>query len=72
MNPKIDEKYLKNYEIKISKLFGEKKIRGPIHLYDGNEKHIIKIFKKIKKMTGFFVHGEVITNVCLKVFQKTK
>ena len=49
MNYKFTPQYLKNYEINISNLFHQKKIRAPIHLYDGNEKPIIKIFKKIKK-----------------------
>ena len=49
-----------NFEDKIANLFNQGKIRAPVHLYYGNEKKIIKVFKKIKKMIGFFVLGEAI------------
>jgi len=53
MNLKIHQTLLKkkliDFETKIAKLFNNKKIKAPIHLYFGNEKNIIKIFKKIKK-----------------------
>jgi TPP-dependent pyruvate/acetoin dehydrogenase alpha subunit len=48
-NKTLLEKKLINFETKIGNLFNQKKIKAPIHLYSGNEKHIIKIFKKIKK-----------------------
>lgn len=38
-----------NFETKIANLFNSKKIKAPIHLYFGNEKEMIKLFKKIKK-----------------------
>lgn len=38
-----------NFENKIGTIFNNKKIKAPIHLYNGNEDKIIKIFKKIKK-----------------------
>jgi pyruvate dehydrogenase E1 component alpha subunit len=44
----LNIKDLINYETKIANLFNNKKIKAPIHLYYGNEKNIIKIFKKIK------------------------
>jgi len=53
MNLKIHQTLLKkkliDFETKIANLFNNKKIKAPIHLYFGNEKNIIKIFKKIKK-----------------------
>ena len=53
MNLNISNKLLAKkliaFETKIGNLFNEKKIRAPIHLYFGNENHIINIFKKIKK-----------------------
>jgi TPP-dependent pyruvate/acetoin dehydrogenase alpha subunit len=42
------------FEEKIGNLFNEKKIKAPIHLYYGNEKQIIKVFKKIKKSDWVF------------------
>lgn len=54
MNAKFNSQYLKNFEVYISKLFHQKKIKAPIHLYDGNEKDIIKIFKKINKNDWVF------------------
>ncbi len=47
-NYKLKEKLIQ-FENKIGELFNNKKIRAPIHLYFGNENHIINIFKKIKK-----------------------
>ena len=51
---KIDSKYLINFEKEIASNFNNKKIRSPIHLYGGNEKQIIKVFKKIKKKDWVF------------------
>ena len=51
---KIDSKYLINFEKEIASHFNNKMIRSPIHLYGGNEKEIIKIFKKIKKNDWVF------------------
>ena len=50
------------FENKICELFNNKKIKAPIHLYNGNEKQIIKIFRKVKKRTGYSAHGEVTIN----------
>ena len=36
------------FEEKIANLFNQKKIKAPIHLYHGNEKKMINVFKKIK------------------------
>ena len=48
---KID---LIKFENDISELFNSGKIRAPIHLYSGNEKVLIKFFKKIKKNDWVF------------------
>jgi pyruvate dehydrogenase E1 component alpha subunit len=48
-NQTLLKKKLIDFETKIANLFNSKKIKAPIHLYFGNEKNIIKIFKKIKK-----------------------
>ena len=42
------------FEEKIGNLFNKKKIKAPIHLYYGNEKQMIKVFKKIKKSDWVF------------------
>ena len=54
MNHKTLEKSLIEFENKVSKLFNEKKIKAPIHLHYGNEKSLIKIFKKISKNDWIF------------------
>ena len=41
------EKLIK-FEEEIAELFNSKKIKAPVHLYHGNEDHIIRVFKKIK------------------------
>ena len=43
------EKQLIAFEEKIANLFNASKIRSPVHLYSGNEKQIIKVFRNIKK-----------------------
>lgn len=43
------KKQLINFENKIAKIFNNKKIKAPIHLYNGNEEMIIKVFKKVRK-----------------------
>ena len=47
MNKSI--KKLIEFENEIATIFNNKKIKAPIHLYNGNEEKIIRIFKKIKK-----------------------
>ena len=42
------------FEKKIGDLFNSKKIRAPIHLYQGNERQIIKVFKNIKNEDWIF------------------
>lgn len=50
----ITEKVLINFESEIAKLFNNAEIKAPIHLYYGNEKAMINIFKKIKKNDWVF------------------
>lgn len=42
------------FEEDIAKCFNEKQIRAPIHLYNGNEEEMIKIFENIKKPDWVF------------------
>lgn len=42
------------FEKDISKCFERREIRGPIHLSGGNEKHLISIFRKIKRTDWVF------------------
>ena len=50
----MKKKDLIYFEDNIAKLFNEAKISAPIHLYSGNEKFLIKFFKKIKKNDWIF------------------
>jgi TPP-dependent pyruvate/acetoin dehydrogenase alpha subunit len=50
----MKKKDLIYFEDNIAKLFNESKIKAPIHLYSGNEKFLIKFFKKIKKNDWVF------------------
>ena len=50
----MKEKDLIHFEDNIAKLFNEAKIKAPIHLYSGNEKILINLFKKIKKNDWVF------------------
>jgi pyruvate dehydrogenase E1 component alpha subunit len=45
---------LKNFEIEIGECFRQKLIRAPIHLYNGNETQIIKIFEKVEPQDWVF------------------
>ena len=56
----MNKKKLIKFENEIATLFNEAKIRAPIHLHSNNETQLIKIFKKIKKMIGFFLPGDLI------------
>tara|TARA_A100000164_G_C21880277_1_gene759888 strand:+ start:588 stop:1172 length:585 start_codon:yes stop_codon:yes gene_type:complete len=47
-------KKLINFELRVKKVYEEGKIKAPIHLSGNNEKHLIKIFKKIKKTDWVF------------------
>ena len=52
---KISEKDLINFETDIANHFNDGKIKSPVHLYNGNEKQIIKFFdKKVKKNDWVF------------------
>ena len=57
---KINKNDLIDFENKIIKLFNNAKIKSPVHLHSGNEENLIKIFKKIKKMIGCLVRGDLI------------
>lgn len=48
------KKNLIEFESEIANLFNNKKIRSPIHLYNGNEKEMIQVFRKIKKKDYLF------------------
>ena len=50
----MNEKELIKFEETIALLFNQAKIRAPIHLYSGNEKFLIRFFKKIKKNDWVF------------------
>ncbi len=54
MKNKITKKDLISFEESISKLYEDKKIKGPIHLSGNNEDQLISIFKKIKKNDWVF------------------
>tara|TARA_R110000824_G_scaffold280251_2_gene468401 strand:+ start:9935 stop:10555 length:621 start_codon:yes stop_codon:yes gene_type:complete len=45
----MDKQQLIDFEEDIAKVYEEGKIKGPIHLRDGNENQLIDIFKDIKK-----------------------
>ena len=50
----MNKKKLIQFEVEIAELFNAGKIKAPVHLYHGNEDHIIKIFKKIKQNDWVF------------------
>lgn len=50
----MTEQDLIDFETRIADKFNEGKIRAPVHLYDGNEKQIIEVFKKIRKQDWVF------------------
>jgi TPP-dependent pyruvate/acetoin dehydrogenase alpha subunit len=50
----MKEKDLIKFEDDIANLFNQSKIKAPIHLYSGNEKFLIKFFKKIRKNDWVF------------------
>ena len=53
-DPELDKQTLVNFEELIVKHWEDAKIRGPVHLSDGNEEQLIEIFKRIKKTDWVF------------------
>ena len=53
-NKKNLKKRLISFEEKISRMYENKLIRGPVHLSGNNEEQLIKIFKKINKNDWVF------------------
>ena len=51
---KYTSEYLINFEELIVKHWEDAKIRGPIHLSEGNEEQLIEIFKRIKSTDWIF------------------
>jgi len=50
----MNKEKLIEFEEEIAALFNLKKIKAPVHLYHGNEDHIIRVFKKIKSNDWVF------------------
>ena len=50
----MNKEDLISFEEEIASLFNSGKIKAPIHLYQGNEENIIKIFKKVNKQDWVF------------------
>jgi pyruvate dehydrogenase E1 component alpha subunit len=48
MNSSLSVTDLKNFEIRVAKVFNSGKILAPVHLSDGNEESLIDVFKSIK------------------------
>ena len=64
------KKKIISFESHVSKLFNSAKIRAPVHLHNGNEEILIKIFKKIKENDWIFCswrsHYQCLSKVCQK------
>ena len=54
MKIKLDENDLINFEEEVANYFNAAKIKAPVHLYFGNERQIIKIFKNVKEDDWIF------------------
>lgn len=50
----MDKKSLQNFENDIKETFIQGKIKAPVHLADGNEDHLIEIFRHVKKTDWVF------------------
>ena len=51
---KMQKEELIKFENEIAEIFNSGKIKAPVHLYHGNEKQLIKVFKNIKKNDWVF------------------
>lgn len=45
----LTKENLVEFESDIANCFNKKQIKSPIHLYDGNENHILRVFEKVKE-----------------------
>lgn len=50
----MTEQELINFETRIAEQFNKGKIKAPVHLYDGNEKQIKKVFERIRPQDWIF------------------
>lgn len=50
----MTEQDLIDFETRIATQFNEGKIRAPVHLYDGNEKQMIRVFERIRSQDWVF------------------
>ena len=63
----MKKKDLIRFEDDIAETFNKGMIKAPVHLHSGNEDFLINFFKKkLKKMIGCFVLGDLIINVYLR------
>ena len=72
MNRKITKEELILFEQDIEKKFNDGLIRAPVHLYNGNEDNIIKVFKKIKDVDWVFCSWRSHYQCLLKGVPKKK
>jgi TPP-dependent pyruvate/acetoin dehydrogenase alpha subunit len=54
MKHNYQEKDLVDFESKVAEIFNSSRIKAPVHLYDGNEKDIIKIFENVNEEDWIF------------------
>ena len=54
MIKKYTPKELIAFETDIAECFDDAQIKAPVHLYDGNEKEMIKVFKNVKNEDWIF------------------
>ncbi len=50
----MTEHDLIDFETRIAEKFNQGKIKAPVHLYDGNEKQILKVFERIRPQDWVF------------------
>ena len=57
---KLNPEELKSFEAGIAKEYEAGKIKGPIHLSDGNEEILIDIFPRISNQDFYFLSSVII------------
>lgn len=52
--PRLGSQELREFETQVAEAFNQGRIRAPVHLYDGNEDQILKVFQNVNENDWIF------------------
>ncbi len=66
----MDKQYLIDFETEVKEIYEAGDIKAPVHLSGGNEEQLYRYSKRLIKMIGYSVVGEITTMHYYMVFQE--